>query len=192
MVTPRKNSTRGFTLLELLVTLAIASILVTLGTPSFMAVLRTNKLSGQANDFISSLNIARSEAVHRSSQTTMCQSADGTSCGGEWENGWIVFIDPANTGVVNAGEEIILVNDGLDNARHTLQGNTNVNSTVVFDSRGYGVGSNGQLALCFDQDGDGSGDFDDQNTWVINISNTGRVRKIRPSDSSVSLTSCDP
>ncbi len=187
-----QRCSHGFTLLELLIAIAIAAVLMTLAAPSLISVLKTNKLSGEVNDFISSLNVARSEAVHRNSQMTMCKSSNGTSCSGEWDAGWIVFVDPANTGVVDVGEEIILVNDGLDSAQYTLRGNSNVQNRVVFSARGYGVGSNGQLAVCFDDDRDGSGDFDDQNAWVVNLSNTGRVRKLRPSDSDVSLTSCNP
>ena len=183
----------GVSLIELMITLSIAAILLALGAPSFMAMLNTNRLEARAGDFISSLNVARSEAVLRNTRTSMCKSSDGASCTGDWEEGWIVFVDDGeNAGVVDGDEEVILVYGGFDHASYTLRGNSNVTNRVSFSAQGYSLGFNGQLVLCFDEDQSGEGDFDDENGRVIIISSSGRIRKVDPSDGDVSLTDCTP
>ena len=183
----------GVSLIELMITISIAAILLAAGTPSFMDMLKRNRLEAQASDFVSSLNTARSEAVLRNVRVTMCRSSDGATCGGEWENGWIVFNDDGVTpGAVDGGEEIILVNDGFDRTGYTLRGNNNVSNRISFGAQGYSLGFNGQLVLCYDDDQDGTGDFDDENGRVAIISSSGRIRSVKPSDGDVTLVDCAP
>ncbi|OUS17452.1 hypothetical protein A9Q88_04245 [Gammaproteobacteria bacterium 50_400_T64] len=183
----------GVSLIELMITLSIAAILLAAGTPSFMDMLKRGRLDAQARGFVSSLNTARSEAVLRNTTATMCHSSDGASCGGEWEDGWIVFIDDGGTpGTVEVGEEVILVNDGFDRSGYTLRGNGNVSNRISFGAQGYSLGFNGQLVLCYDEDQNGTGDFDDENGRVAIISNSGRIRTVKPSNGDVSLGDCEP
>jgi type IV fimbrial biogenesis protein FimT len=106
---PAMNKVRGLTLVELLVTLAIAAILVTLAAPSFTRLIQSTKISGNVNTFMSDLRFARSEAVRRGGAVTMCRSsnpeaitASGPTCGTGsspgWESGWIIFVDQDNDG----------------------------------------------------------------------------------------------
>lgn len=88
---------RGFTLLELLVTISVAAIILSFGVPSFMDVVRNGRAATNANDFVTALAIARSEAVKRGARVTVCASDDQATCGGDWEDGWIVFADSAAT-----------------------------------------------------------------------------------------------
>ncbi len=183
----------GVSLIELMITISIAAILLAAGTPSFMSMLKKNRLEAQTRDFVSSLNTARSEAVLQNARATMCHSSDGTSCSGEWEDGWIVFIDDgATVGSVDITEEVILVNDGFDHAGYTLRGNNNVSNRVSFGAQGYSLGFNGQLIFCYDEDQDGTGDFDDENGRVAIISTSGRIRRVHPSDGDVTLVDCTP
>src|SRR3569832_1171984 len=94
---------RGFTLVELLVTISIATILVTLAVPSFSDFVKINRMITQTNDFVTALNVARSEAIRRGNRITLCKSSDGAGCvsGGNWEQGWIVFVDADGDGAVN-------------------------------------------------------------------------------------------
>jgi type IV fimbrial biogenesis protein FimT len=85
---------RGFTIIELMITVVIASILLTIGVPSFQNLIRENRLATQANEFITALNMARSEAIRRGQNVTV------TANGGNWNNGWVVTtIDPATAAV---------------------------------------------------------------------------------------------
>jgi len=88
---------QGFTLLELLVTLAVAAILLSYGVPSFIDTVRNGRATANANDLITALSFARSEAVKRGARVTVCASDDAATCGGAWTDGWIVIADGAVT-----------------------------------------------------------------------------------------------
>ena len=99
----------GFTILELMITVAVLAILLGIGVPSFQAIIRQNRLSAHTNELLSAAAIARSEAVKRGSPVTMCP-AEGDACLGddEWSNGWIVFVDEnGDPGEVDGGDIII-------------------------------------------------------------------------------------
>ncbi len=103
---------QGFTLAELMVTLAVFSVLVTVGVPSFNQTLLNNRQVSSLNILVGSMQLARSEAIVRNRRVTLCGSGDGQTCGNTWSNGWIVFVDASGDGQVNGGEVIIRsVND---------------------------------------------------------------------------------
>ncbi len=101
----------GFTLVELMVTLAVGIIILAIGVPSFMSMMSTNQAAGYANDLVGAIRLARSEAVKRGSDVAICASnADQTACSGtDWNNGWIVFADDDSGDDLDAGEDIIRV-----------------------------------------------------------------------------------
>ncbi|MFO1433639.1 MAG: GspH/FimT family pseudopilin [Candidatus Competibacteraceae bacterium] len=120
------RSAKGFTLIEMMITVAIAAILLTVAVPGFQAFIANNRLSTQANTFISSLQLARSEAIKRNLSVTVCQSGDGQSCNttNGFEQGWIVFVDPDNSNTRDTGEAIILANQGLPQGMSLTGGRT--------------------------------------------------------------------
>lgn len=85
----------GFTLVELMITIAIISVLLVVGLPSLKTFMQGNQLVASTNELISAFHVARSEAIKRNNTVTICESTDGTSCTttGNWNNGWIVFVD---------------------------------------------------------------------------------------------------
>ncbi len=98
----------GFTLIELMVTLGVAAILLSIAVPAMQMFTSNARQTGAINNFVSSLHLARNTAITTNARVTMCASADGASCGGSaWQNGWILFRDPNNNGSVDADERVI-------------------------------------------------------------------------------------
>ena len=90
----RRNEQAGFTLMELLLAIAVLAILTTLALPAFTQFIANNRLASEANEMVASFQFARSEALKRGVQVQVCSSANGATCGGDWDQGWIAMADP--------------------------------------------------------------------------------------------------
>lgn len=124
-------------MIELIVTMVVAAIVLTLGVPSFRELINNNRLTSGANEFVTALNLARSEAIKRSVRVTVCKSADGTTCttGGGYQQGWIVFVDPNGNATVDAGEPVIRAYGALSGGL-TLLGGTDVANSISYVAAG--------------------------------------------------------
>lgn len=107
----RTGILRGFTLIELMVTIAIVAILLGIAVPSFNSIVLNMKLTSYANDLVASTLLARSEAIKRNAVVSLCVSSNGTSCGtGGWEQGWIVMCNTTdNTWCDPAGPNTMVI-----------------------------------------------------------------------------------
>lgn len=87
------HAARGFSLVELMVAVAVTGILAAIAIPAFDSFILSNRLSAYASDFSAAARVARSEAMKRNLPVTLCKSSNGTSCvtSGGWEQGWIVL-----------------------------------------------------------------------------------------------------
>ncbi len=85
---------RGFTLMELMVTVAVLAIVFAVGVPGFQNVLQNNRVAANTNDLVTALNLARSEASRRGARVTVCSSENGNACDANpaWGSGWIVMV----------------------------------------------------------------------------------------------------
>lgn len=93
--------TRGFTLIETMVTISIAVVLMTLAVPAMRNLIERNAVAGHVNSFVGAANLARSEAIKRGVSVVLCRSENAETnakptckdSGTGWETGWIVFVD---------------------------------------------------------------------------------------------------
>lgn len=173
------QSFNGFTLIELIITLAVASILLAMAVPSFQETVKSNRMAANVNEFIGALNLARSEAIKRGAPVSVCWSGDGANCGAggaNWTNGWIVFFDSDGDGVVdNANQDTVLrVYPELGN-NLTLDGNNTFTNRITYRSKGFAP--NGTLVMCDDR---GYGD----DARAIVIARTGRAQSMKATDAS--------
>ncbi len=116
------NARTGFTLIELIVTIAIAGILLALAIPSFREITLNNQRASRVNEFVAALNYARGQALALRTDVVMCRTRSNAAavpvCGeGEgWEAGWIVFADRDNSRTPTDGDAIADANeDGVVN-----------------------------------------------------------------------------
>lgn len=100
---------RGFTLVELLVTLTVMAVLLGLAVPSMVSFVVERRANGVTNELMTSINLARSEAIKRNDRVVLCKSADGSTCvtTGGWHAGWILFHDANNNAQHDAGEDVL-------------------------------------------------------------------------------------
>lgn len=148
------SSRKGFTLIELMVVVAVMAVLMSLAAPAMTSMLDAAKMSSLSNQLLSSLQFTRSEAIKRSGRVVMCKSTTGSSCAldGGWEQGWIVFHDANNNAAVDAGEEILKYESGTG-SNLSLTGNTPVARYVSYTAVGVakmqsGAFQAGTFTLC--------------------------------------------
>ena len=124
---------RGFNIIELLVTLAVVGIVVSMGAPSLASFTSDMRLSTTTNDLLTFFNYARSEAARRGARVTICISADQATClttGADWAVGAMAFIDSDNNGQFTAGETILRV-------MSPISGGIKVTATTAFATNYY-------------------------------------------------------
>ena len=130
----------GFTLVELMVTVALAAMLMAMAYPSFTSLTNNSRLTSAANEFVAAIQLARTEAIRLNRRVALCPSnADGSACqdGGDWTR-WLTLV--VDTGEVLRSGDIrapIAVN-----ASANIQGNPN---GIVFRPDGYARLPNGLL-----------------------------------------------
>jgi type IV fimbrial biogenesis protein FimT len=148
---------RGLTLIELMMTIAIAAILLAVAAPSFQQAINANRLGSAANELASAINLARAEAVRQNRRAVLCRSADGSACDGTsslWR-GWIVFVDTDADGVRDAGEPVIISGTFIEQLAVNSSANiAGVNERISFRADGTARGADnvtlltGTLAVC--------------------------------------------
>ncbi len=91
----RRSHAWGFSLIELMVTIAIVAILLAMAFPSFEGAMRSNRVATTTNEMLASLALARSEAIRSSRDSMLCASGDGLACDDtlDWNAGWIIAMD---------------------------------------------------------------------------------------------------
>lgn len=167
---PGRRQQSGFTLVETMITLTIASILLTAAVPSMQDFITRNRMSTEVNTFISSLYLARSEAVKRMQNVGLCPSVDYTSCTNspdpQWNIGWMVYANKDSTSGFDpsAGDEILQRNPSLP-SRFMIKGTI---SFITYNPTGQSNAGN----YIFCDTGTGNVAQDRK----VTVSSEGRVR----------------
>jgi type IV fimbrial biogenesis protein FimT len=110
------NAQRGFTLAEMMATLAIAAITASLAVPAMKNIVTNSQRTAGTNDLVSTLHAARSIAITRDVQVTICPSSDAEHCNdAQWQDGWIYFVDNDHDRQVDANDEVLGAVNGIAN-----------------------------------------------------------------------------
>lgn len=137
--TTSKNKSAGFTLIELIVTVSMVAILMSIAVPSFKKMIDDNRLSTGTNELVSALILARSEALKRSQNVTVCASTDQTTCSGkDFAAGWLVFVDCGTAGTKDSNSDCNGNGDfteyGIDDDPIIKAGSSIANMTITKNS----------------------------------------------------------
>ena len=185
-----KHKHSGFTLIELMITLAVVGILLAVGVPSLKTFMQGNQLVATSNELLSALHVARSEAIKLNKRVMICESKNGTSCTnpatGNWRNGWIVFVDANDDGIVasllctNTTTDCLLrAHEAIADNQLSVSGSYTGGgpiSSFTFTSRGLpkdsaGTSQSGIFSVC---------SYDDSDTVIgsraVVLSLSGRAR----------------
>jgi type IV fimbrial biogenesis protein FimT len=136
---------RGFSLIELLVVVAIAAVLLGIGVPNMQQYIITSRLAGASNEFFTALTLARSEAVRRGAQVTL--ATNGAPNSRDWSSGWTMFVDTNRDGALTAGEEVLRAGTALE-APMTMFANASFANFIAFDSTGRITSAGGTFVIC--------------------------------------------
>ena len=138
----------GLTLIELMITLAVAAIVVALGAPSFLRTLARHAIASQAEELQDAVRIARNEAMKRSGPVILCrtEALDTSQCagsGGNWQT-WLLFADVDRNGAFNAGDALVRQHVEVSNRINI----TSSAASIRFESTGIAHSDNG-VAVVF-------------------------------------------
>lgn len=145
----RNKIASGFTLLEVVFTLAVGIILLSIGVPIMGGLLDSNRVSGQINALSGALALTRSEAIKRNQHVVICKSADGQNCTshGSWDKGWIVYVDANRNKQRDTDENLILVQGELPNGHKLDYRGFGSHNYVEYQPTGV-TEMNGTFILC--------------------------------------------
>lgn len=186
----RVSAARGLTVLELLITLAIAAEILMIATPALERIALDAQRSAVLNEFLAAGLRLRGEAVAVRRQTVLCAlrlAADGSpgcATSGGWDQGWFGFVDVDGNGAFGVGDRVVLQHAALPTGT-SLRGNSKLARRILFKPAGV-TANNGRIAYC------------DRRGWsedarILVLSTAGRLRVLtRAQDASDPLKGCDP
>jgi type IV fimbrial biogenesis protein FimT len=184
------SAARGFTLIELMVTLALMAIMMVLAAPSFITFQRNSQLTSTANNFLASLSAARAEAMKRQLRTFVIPLTPG-----DWSSGWMVFVDSNSTVSTTAlsmdGGDILL--SSVDALPSSITIDSTSATSFVHSGVKYvmfnGTGFMSLIGGGFPSGGADSLDFSNgSETRRVLASVAGRVRVCKPTDAGCSVS----
>lgn len=143
---------RGFSLVELMITVLVAAILTAIAWPNFRDFMHRNTVTSQANQVLAALQYARNEAVSRRYPTALCGSTSGSACTSSdtsFENGWMIWRDgtlsgtPSYSSAATSKDELLRVMEAQNGVSIRSFGGSGTAALIAFDQRGAVIGANG-------------------------------------------------
>lgn len=174
----------GFTLIELMISIAIVAILLAMAVPSFQSLLRSRELAAETGRVRTALSFARNEAITRKQHVVVCPSSTGTSCAASnsWSSGWMIFVDINENGLrstTTSDGEIILRVQGVPEGQVRITSgvetspSTNAKYTVRYNESGSKELGVTELRVCA---GNALASSDTEFSRTIDIANSGSAR----------------
>ena len=149
-MTRKKVTTKGFTLIELMITLVIAIVVLSLGIPGITRLKQNSELTTLTNELVSALSLARSEAIKRSAEVSLIPA------GGSWGNGWEVRVtspdtlvrvfDPPPSGALVTSGVSLVTFDALGNSAQACIDVAITNG--IDDVRSIPISATGRMTSC--------------------------------------------
>lgn len=174
-----RSQSAGFSLVELMVTMAVATILLATAVPAFSNLMAQNELAAASNAARGALMVARETAVMRGRPVSLCAGEPVSGCNGNWSGGqWLVFLDANHSGNLDTSETVLHHGrvPGVGQAV-SIDGNGPLRSALVYMPLGHaervsGAFGAGRLRLCVEQN-------ITPNARELVVSASGRVRMQR-------------
>ena len=164
-----KQNISGFSLIELLATLAVVSILIAESIPGLNAMLAQERSTSLTNKLAGTLAYARSEAITKHQTVIACQSTNSSTCdkSGKWQNGWIVFIDKNRNKQRDATDTLLRVYSTVNNGTQAIfKGSAGIKYYIKYKPNGT-AHPNGSFLICNPDIGIGK---------ALIMSHSGRLR----------------
>jgi len=151
----------GFTLVELVITLAVAGVLLGIGVPNMQNFVKNNRMVSMTNEMLADLNYARSEALKRSRNVHICKTADAKAAtpfcnptaGDAWTTGWLIWADENGNNVLDNvhPSELLRINQGASGTVTIQTANADIKNEVIFTKLGLLSNLGGTFNLCDDR-----------------------------------------
>ncbi|QLI80760.1 GspH/FimT family pseudopilin [Chitinibacter fontanus] len=117
-----KNRSSGFTLIEMMVVVALLGIIAGIAAPSLTMFAKNSALSGSSEELLNVFSYAKTEAIKRGSSISICNSAAPTAASPScvtgtpnWATGWLLFLDADGDGVYDSGETLLQIGHAVKN-----------------------------------------------------------------------------
>ncbi|MDR6936458.1 GspH/FimT family pseudopilin [Luteibacter sp. 3190] len=147
----------GFTLVELMVTVAVLAILAGLAAPSFADFMRRNQVTSQSAEFLGALRFARATAIEKNQFISICPSAKPTDASplcadsNDYSQGWIMYTATAANKAFESGNTLVRVNQAAPNISLLAP---SAGKVITFSSRGASTAGTLRFLLCSRRGGD--------------------------------------
>lgn len=144
----------GFTIIELMIAMVVLALLLAAAAPMFNNLIKNNRMISEVYALRATFNNARSEAMARRTDVTVCRSNDGSTCtahtpAGSWSEGYIAFSDDDSDGALDPNE--VFFSKVVDEDTLTMKLIPAATVAIEFSGQGFARGSAGTLVVCDDR-----------------------------------------